>query len=220
MKSAFSKSVNIVAPYWPWIIFLGVLGVFGSNRFWPEFSIPVFLGVFVGTIYLYGRVACDLLKKPTEKAAQILHENWVNYLVVTLLLGVPQVAFRVVFAGWLDSWFLYVLFSTVLGSALSGLTIYVLPIVFLKKSSLGAVLAGVVFLGQNLSDSRWIIGIVVVANVLATAGSMLFKLEATPWSFVLALFAGLLGFYGAYVAFAGALQVLIEGGEKRSGLHA
>ncbi len=220
MNSAFRKSVDIVEPYWHWITFLGVAGVFGSNRFWPEFSILMLLAIFVTTIYLYGRVFCDLDKNRTEKAMQVLHENWVNYLVVTVILGAPQVAFRVAAAWRFDSWFLYVLFSTILGSVLGALTIYVLPIVFLKKRSLGAVFSGVVYLSRNLAVSRWIIGIVVVANVLGTVGAVLFRIETTPWSFVLALFAGVFGFFSAYVAFAGALQVLHEGGKQEPGMHA
>ncbi len=220
MKNAFRRSVDIVAPYWLWIAFLGVVGVFGSNRFWPEFSILMLLVVLVTSIYLYGRVFCDLDKKRTESALQVLSENWRNYLVVTVILGVPQLAFRVAIAGQLDSWFLYVLFSTLLGSALGALSIYVLPIVYLKNRSLGAVLSGVVYLSKNLGVSRWIIGIVVVTNVLATVGTVLFRLKAAPWSFVLALFAGVFGLFCAYVAFAGALQVLIEGEEQKSSLPA
>lgn len=221
MKNAFRDSIDTVVPYWPWITFLGVAGVFGSNNFWQEFSFPILLAVFVITIYIYGRIVSDIVRGSTLSAWQILQENLGNYLIIVLLLGVPQVVFRVVAAGWFDSLFLYVIFSTFLGSALGALTVYTLPIAFLRKTSLGAILAGVVFLSRNLVISSWIVGAVVVANVLGSVGAVVFRLEATPWSFVLALFTGVFGFSISYVAFAGALKVLIEGGGmQESGLHA
>jgi hypothetical protein len=178
------------------------------------------LAISVIVIYMHGRIFCDLDIDRSENALQVLQKNWANYIVVSLILGVPQIAFRVI-AHWLfDSWFLYVLFSTILGSAIGALTIYVVPIVFLKKRSLGAVLSGVVFLSRNLAVSRWIIGIVVFANVLGTVGTVLFRIETTPWSFVVALLSGVICLFSNYVAFAGALQVLIEGREQKPGLHA
>jgi hypothetical protein len=220
MKSSLRDSVDTVVPYWPWITFLGVAGVFGSNRIWQEFSIPILIAVFAITIYIYGRITSDIARGRTQSAWHILGENCVNYMIVVLLLGAPQAAFRVVAAGRFDSWYLYVLFSTILGSALGALTIYALPIAFLRKMNLGAILAGVVYLSRNLAVSSWIIGVVIIANLLGTVGALVFRLETTPWSFVLALSTGVLGFSISYVAFAGALKVLLEGGERDTGLHA
>ena len=220
MKSSLRDSVDIVMPYWPWIAFLGVAGVFGSNRIWWEFSIPILLAVFTVTIYIYGRIVSDIALVRSKSAWQILRENCANYMIVGFFLGAPQVAFRVVAAGWFDSWYMYVLFSTILGSALGALTIYTLPIAFIRKTNLGAILSGVVYLSRNLAVSIWIIGVVVIANLLGTAGALIFRLEATPWSFVLALSTGVFGFSISYVAFAGALKVLLEGGERDTSLHA
>ncbi len=195
MKSAFRNSVNIVVPYWPWITFLGVAGVFVSNRIWQEFSIPILLAGFAITIYIYGRIVSDSVQESRQSAWQILQENWINYLIVVVILGTPQIAFRVAAAGRFGSWILYVLISTILGSAVGVLAIYALPIAFLKKTSLGAILAGVVYLSRNLAASLWIVGVVVIANVLGTVGAVVFRLETAPWSFALALFAAFITSY-------------------------
>ena len=220
MDSGLRDAVGTVMPYWRWVLFLGVAVVFGSNRIWPEFSIPILIVVFAVTIFIYGRIVSDIVSGYTPSARRIMLENWLNYLIVVSIVGVPQGVFRVMVAGRLDSWFAYVFFTTILGSVLSVLTIYALPIAFLKKSNLGAVLAGVVYLSRNMAVSGWIAGVVVIANVFGTVGAIVFRVETTPWSFVLALSTAVFGFSISYVAFAGALRVLVRDGELESSLHA
>jgi hypothetical protein len=220
MNSRLLGAAGTVMPYWRWILFLGVAAVFGSNRIWPEFSFPILIVVFAVTIFIYGRIVSDIVSGYTPGARRIMLENWLNYLIVVLIVGVPQGVFRVLVAGRLDSWLEYVFFTTILGSVLSVLTIYALPIAFLKKSNLGAVLAGVVYLSRNMAVSGWIAGVVVIANVFGTVGAIVFRVETTPWSFVLALSTAVFGLSISYVAFAGALRVLVHDDELESSLHA
>jgi hypothetical protein len=150
----------------------------------------------------------------------ILKENGLNYVIAIVIIGAPQIALRGLVGGQLDSLFMYGVFRTFLGSVFGVLTIYVLPIVFLRKSSLAAILAGVTYLSRNLAASSWIAGIVVITEVLSSAGTVVFRVEATPLSFVFAVVTAVVGTFLSFVAFAAALRILLESTEQESSIHA
>lgn len=216
MKKGLRDSFEAVSPYWPLVICVGLGGVIGSNRIWQEFLVLDLIITLSITILIYGRIASNMVLGDTSSAWMILKENWLNYVIAVAIIGAPQVALRVLVAGRLDSLFMYVVFATMISSVFGVLTIYALPIVFLKKSSLAAILAGVVFLSRNLAVTAWIAGVVIITHVLAAAGAVVFRVEATPWSFVFALAAAVVGAFLSFVAFAAALRVLLEGGEQES----
>lgn len=129
-------------------------------------------------------------------------------IVSVCVQGEPASAKRLLSENWLN----YVAAVVILRLPQAAI-----PIVFLKKSSLAAVLAGIVYLFKNLAASTWIAGVVVITYVLTTVGTLVFRLETTPWSFVLALAAVMTGLFLSFVTYVGALRVLAAGGEEKSG---
>ena len=220
MKKGLRESADVVWPFWPLVFCVGLGGVIGSNRIWQEFQ---FLAVFITlsiTILIYGRIIAKMAPGISSSSWAILKENGLNYVIAVAIIGAPQVVLRILVAGQLDTLFVYVVFGTLVSSLFGVLTIYALPIVFLKKSSLAAIIAGVAFLSKNLAASSWIAGVVVVTHVLTAAGALVFRVEATPWSFAIILVAAVVGAFLSFVAFSAASRILLEGGEQESDFHA
>ena len=217
MKKELGDSIEAVAPYWPLVFCVGLGGVIGSNRIWQEFLVLDLIITLSITIIIYGRIVSNLAPGSSSSSWTILKENGLNYVIAVAIIGVPQIALRVLAAGLLDTLFVYVVFGTLISSVFGVLTIYALPIVFLRKSSLAAILAGVIYLSKNLAASSWIAGVVVFTNVLAAAGAWVFRVEATPWSFAFVLVTAVVGAFLSFVAFAAALRILFEGAVRESG---
>jgi hypothetical protein len=220
MKKGLRDSIDAVSPFWPLVFCVGLGGVIGSNRIWQEFLVLDLIITLSITILIYGRIISSMAQGSHSNSWTILKENWLNYVIAVAIIGAPQVALRVLVAGQPVTLFVYVVFGTLISSVFGVLTIYALPIVFLKKSSLAAILAGVIYLSRNLATSIWIAGIVVITHVLAAAGALVFRVEATPWSFVLVLVSAVVGAFLSFVAFAAASRILLEGAEQGSGFHA
>ena len=213
MKKGLRDSIDAVNPFWPLVFCVGLGGVIGSNRIWQEFLVLDLIITLSITILVYGRIVLNMAPGSSSNSWTILKENGLNYVIAVVIIGSPQIALRVLVAGQPVTLFMYVFFGTLLGSVFGVLTIYVLPIVFLKKSSLAAILAGVTFLSRNLAASSWIAGVVVITHVLTAAGALVFRVEATPWSFVIVLVTAVAGAFLSFVAFAAALRILLKGAE-------
>jgi len=219
MKKRLRESIDRVSPLWPLVLCVGLGGVIGSNRIWQEFQVPALIIILSTTILIYGRIVSSMAPGSRTSPWTILKENGLNYVIAVAIIGAPQAALRLLVTGQPVTLFEYVVFGTLISSVFGVLTIYALPIVFLKKSSLAAILAGVIYLSRNLATSIWIAGIVVITHVLAASGALVFRVETTPWSFVLVLVTAVVGAFLSFVAFAAALQVLLEGAEQESGFH-
>jgi len=220
MKRGLRDAIDAVNPFWPLVICVGFGGVIASNRIWQEFLVLDLIITLSITILVYGRIVFYMAPGSSSSSWTILKENGLNYVIAIAIIGSPQIALRVLLAGHLNTLFMYVVFGTLISSVFGVLTIYALPIVFLKNSSLAAILAGVTYLSRNLAASSWIAGIVVITHVLAAAGALVFRVEATPWSFVFVLATAVVGAFLSFVAFAAALRILLESAEQEPGFHA
>ncbi len=217
MVKGLKESIDAVSPFWPLVFCVGLGGVIGSNRIWQEFQVPVLIITLSVTILIYGRIISSMAPGSRSSSWTILKENGLNYVLAVAIIGAPQSALRVLVASQPVNQFEYVVFGTLISSVFGVLTIYALPIVFLKKSSLAAILAGVIYLSRNLAASIWIAGIVVITHVLAASGALVFRVETTPWSFALVLVTAVVGAFLFFVAFAAASRVLLNGAEPESG---
>lgn len=217
MNRGLRDSADAVWAFWPLVLCVGLGRVLGSTLIWEEFLVLEIFILLSITILIYGRIVSNIVPGTSSSSWEILKENGLNYVVAIAIIGAPQIALRILAGGNLNTLLLKVGFGTLIGSVFGVLTIYVLPIVFIKKSSLTAVLAGVVFLWKNLAASSWIAGVVVFTYVMAAAGAVVFRADRTPGSFVIILVTSVVGSYLNFVVFAAATRILLEGAEQEPG---
>ena len=214
MNESLLSAITTVAPSWPLILIVSLGKVIASGRLWEEFLILDLVVTLSLIILIYGRIVSRLVPGIASGSWTILKENWLNYVIAIAIIGAPQVALRIWIVGQLGTPLWYVL-SAIMISALFGvLTIYALPIVFLRKSSLAAILAGVAYLFRNLAASYGMAAIVVLTHVLAAVGAVIFRMETAPWSFVLVLVLAVVTTFLTFVVFAAALGVLLGNAEQ------
>jgi hypothetical protein len=205
----FNRASQDVAGHWPWILAAVAVSVTVSAGVWKEFlfvGVPLTIAIM---IILYGRIAGGLVPDGTAGTWKILQDNWLNYLVAVVIIGLPERIMLLLVASRFHSLVGYVVLATAFGAGFGILTIYALPIVFIRKSRLAAILAGIVFLFRNPAASSWIAAVVVVTQILAVAGVTVFRVATAPWSFALVLLTGVVVTFLSLVTFAGASRVLL-----------
>ena len=155
MKQLFAESVQILNPHLGLVLLVGICNIqLLSGVIASTLSLLGIIVSFVMGIVIYGRIISQIQGCAALPAFEIFKENWFNYIIVTMLLGLPL--------------FLYFQLSKLLplpiGLSIFGiralintLAIYVLPLVFMKRLHLLAILAGIVFLIQNFKKSNPII---------------------------------------------------------------
>jgi hypothetical protein len=204
MNGIFRNATAAVVPSWPLILMVSLGRVIVSNRLWEEFLLLDLVVILSLTILVYGRIVSRMV--PGFGSS-----SWT---------GVPQIALQIWVSRQLGTQHMHVLFAILVSALFGVLTIYALPIVFLRKSSLTAVLAGVVFLFRNLVASFWVAAILVFTHVLAAAGAVIFRMETAPWSFVLVLILAVVASLLTFVVFAAALGALLGGAEQEPNVMA
>lgn len=214
MNGKFRNAAAAVAPSWPLILIVSLGKVIISNRLWDEFLILDLVAVLLLTILIFGRIVSRLVPGVSSGSWTILKENWINYVLAIAIIGAPQAVLRIWVAGQLSTPYMHVVLAIVFSALFGVLTIYALPIVFLRKSSLAAILAGVAYLFKNLAASCGLAAIVVFTHVLAAAGAVIFRMETAPWSFVLVMVLAVVTTFLTFVVFAAALGILLGNAEQ------
>jgi hypothetical protein len=214
MRDELGYALGDVIRFWPVIVALSIGQTIVSNDLWVEFAVPGAIIIVSVMIIVYGRIIAHLLPERTSSNLAILRENWLNYLIAMVIIAVPGVASRLVAANLTSSSVVYVVLAIGASAAVGILTIYVLPIVFLKRVSVAAIPTGVVFLKRNLSSSAWIAGFIAAAHVLDAIGMILFRVDPAPWSWTLVISAGVLADFLFFVCFAAASRMLLGGTQQ------
>ena len=89
MKDHIRQSIILVNKYPGYILLIGILGVtfnFGA------FAVISLIGFFVSLIFeviLLGKLSNLSINKPTSQNITIFKENWLNYLIITIIVGAP-----------------------------------------------------------------------------------------------------------------------------------
>ncbi len=218
MKYLFYKALGVVLQFWLPILAVGLgdglvtsgvrknLAVHGAR---PALVIISILAMAI-TIIVFGRIIAHLVPGMPTDNWTIFRDNWLNYVMTAIIIGLPLFVFRLLIASRLSSLTAYIIlvagFSTVVGIV----TIYVWPIVFLKKTHAASILAGISFLSINLAASAWIAGIVVLFHALNGVGMLAVSALSAPGAVVVAVSFGVVTSFLVFLSFTAAAQFLVE----------
>jgi len=125
-----------------------------------------YLGLFISyilEIILLGKLTYSITSSTLPSNTSILKEKWANYLIVTILVILPS--FLIAHLASLLSFSPYSIPFIEIGISflMAALTIYVLPIAFLKNENIKAILVGVYYLFTNFTFSKPILFMLLAA---------------------------------------------------------
>ena len=206
MKAALWAPV----PHWRILLLAGVGPTFLAGAVSKELMLPAIFVAWALQIFVYGRIVSQVLPERVSGFWEILREHGANYLVVGIIVGVIAVSFQFFLLRVVPSGVHPVLVRGLVRGAFSILLVFVWPLVFLKYSSIGSLFSGVLFLVRNIGSSWWIIGIVVIAQLIQASGVVLFLEHGAGWTFGTLLISAFLSVYLGTVSFTGALYSLIN----------
>lgn len=171
MKELLSKSVEILNANIVLVLLVGILNIQIFSGVMTYISALGIILSFILGIIIYGRLIAQIQGGSTLPAIEILKAHWLNYIIVVILLGLPIFLYA-----QLSKLFPMPIELSIYGkegvrTLINILAIYVLPIVFIKRQHLLAVMAGVVFFIQNLKKSVPII-ILVICMFFINAAAM------------------------------------------------
>ena len=165
-------------------------------------------------VVIFARIASRMRAIPPASWLTLLQENFVNYLLVTLVIFSPVLILNIL-VPLLGANFLTAGFSLLLVLSLPAVTIYVVPVIFLRRLSLLAIPIGLSFLRYHFRASLPIIAIALSATVLGTAGNAMAVIFFDPDESVILfrIVASVIGFitwYLSVLAFSAATYILIS----------
>ena len=176
--------------------------------------VGLLISLLVGII-VYGRIVARVQGRRNPPSNEVLKDNWLNYLVVVVVLAVPVLLFNYLAKLAPFSPELFILAKEGLNALVHMATIYVLPIVFIKSENLVAILAGIAYLVRNFTQSLAIILLVAVIFSLKIAVSLSIIKSWSPGSdiFYLApvmVLANIVATYFVFLIFTAATVVLLQ----------
>ena len=214
MKELLSKSSQILNTN---IIFVLLVGIFNIQIYSGVMTYISFLGIvlsFLLGVIVYGRVVSQIQGGAVLPAVEILKVNWLNYIIVVILLGLPIFLYA-----QLSKLFPLPIEFSIYGkegvrALINILAIYVLPIVFIKRQHVLAVMAGIVFFFQNLKKSVPIISLVLCVFFINSAAISWLIEQAQPALSIGTLlpvmaFVNIAATYLSFLVFTAASVVLI-----------
>lgn len=131
MTDSFVKSARLVNKY---ILLVVLIGVFHVSFFGGPMVYVSIVGLIVASLLgvIVGGKIVGNLENQEEKSWVILRENWLNYLVVLLVLGVPTLFLNQT-AGFVPvSLEVFIAINGVIKAIVWLISMYVLPIVFIR----------------------------------------------------------------------------------------
>jgi len=189
------------------IIIIGICGTTIAGGNWTAFSLITFILGFILGIVLYGRMLETILKKEKESIKNILRKNGLNYFVVTIVLIIPVIIIRSITQAYIDGWTSYFIVELA-RTAVAVITIYVVPIVFLKKTNILSIPAGVAYLLSHLQRSKELILITIAAFLVGSIRIFIVLNIELIIAIPVIILIGVGVTYLLYVVFAGATHIL------------
>ncbi|RKZ11618.1 hypothetical protein DRQ50_13295 [bacterium] len=195
---------------WPLIIAAGIGLAIVTSGMSDVLLLPMGIATVSLHIIVYGRIISQAVPGRPATNWEILKEYSRHYLLTAVITGVVFLVPRLLVARLASSTGIYYPASIGVHAALSMLTIYVWPLVFLRRSSVGAILAGVSYLWSNLAASVWILVVVSVTQVLHGVGLLVFRTYLSGWSYAVLFSIGVVTAFLLFMSFAAALHTLLS----------
>ena len=197
------------------MLLAGLCSIRIGSGFMTYVSLAALIIMFFITIVVYGRIVEKIRGDAAPAAAKLIRDNWFNYIVVAVVLASPVLLFKQIADLGIISPKSFILAKESLNAVVHMATIYVLPIVFIKKQHVVAIFSGIAYLSKTLKGSFPIILLVAVmfifkATVVLSSIHIL-PPEASMLSLVpYTLVVNVIFTYLAFVVFAAAATFLIE----------
>lgn len=167
MKKYFTESIKIVKANYAFIVVLAALNA--TCTFAKTGNMTLMRSAFIISpifisIIIYGRFTQIITGEQRKSFLRIFKKHWFNFFITVFVLGgcmlVLTHLFRLLFSGQIKaiSWFA--------GGLINILTIYVLPIVFLKHHNIGAIPLGITYLFKNFKYTLPLLLLTLLTSVV------------------------------------------------------
>ena len=197
------------APHWPLIAFTGAAPLVLTAGVGAELALPALVAALLATIVVLGRLLADVQPGRPRDVLPILKEHALNYIVAAFLVGAVAFGLGLAASRAVPDGSARVA-ALMLGRAVVFMAaVYVVPLALLKRESVAAVPAGVVFLGRNLAASWWLLGLALLGGVLQLAARLIRVQQPGGFGFAVLLAGSVAVSYLGAATFAGALYVLL-----------
>ena len=178
-------------------------------------SIAALILSFFIVIVVNGKITQAIERKEEQGALRIVRENWMNYLIALLAVGAPVFLFNYLIKFIPLSAEQHILLKEAVKASMWVVTIYVMPIVFIKRLGIMSVVSGIAYFFSHIRQSMQI-AIFITAMFIINAGGYLWVIEqvqngvdvvnAIPVMVVL----NSASTYLSFIAFAAATHVLVR----------
>tara|TARA_R110002096_G_scaffold323848_6_gene517991 strand:- start:313 stop:954 length:642 start_codon:yes stop_codon:yes gene_type:complete len=203
-----SSSIKVVNQHLLLIIVAGVCSTIIVGENWATFSLIAFVLGFILEIFLCGRIIETILKSENrESIKDILRKNGFNYITVLIVLAIPVLIVRMISQAYIGGYTSYFIVE-LMKMAVAVVTIYTVPIVFLKRTNLLSIPTGVAYLLSHLQISRVLILFVIAAFLLGSIRILIVMNLEISISIPIILLIGIGVTYLLYIVFAGAAHIL------------
>ncbi|MCZ6731891.1 MAG: hypothetical protein O7B27_04965 [Gammaproteobacteria bacterium] len=215
MKEIITNSSRIVNANIGLVLLVGVCNIrILSGVMTYVSAVGLAVSIVLG-IVVYGRIIARIEGESCLRSIDIVKENWLNYILVVVLLAAPVLLFSQVVKLFLISSQYFFLAKEGLAALINMATIYVLPIVFIKKQNVVAIFAGIAYFIQNLKRSLPIVGLVAFMYIINIAAAFGFISLMQPAGDILSIVPVMVVFntfvtYLSFMIFAAASLVLTE----------
>lgn len=219
MKDTLHNAIRLVNAEMRLVLLVGVCSIRIPSDLYTTISL---VGAVIGlimTIIVYGRLVARAKGVVIPVASRILKDNWLNFLVVAIVLAAPALFYGLLVKQLLLSRGVALFTQEALYALTLFLTMYVLPIVFIKHENVIAIVAGITYLWSHLKDSLAVSALVALMVTLHSVVTLLVVMTWSPSadidSYIPVLILGnIVMNYLEFVVFAAATIVLLKPGTE------
>nr|MEE4268396.1 hypothetical protein [Candidatus Krumholzibacteria bacterium] len=197
-------------PHWGLLLVAGASPALLTGTVSRSLMIPVSVVSWTLQIFVFGLIVSKVFPERASGFWEILREYGVKFLIVGLLVGVIAISIQVLLLRPVLSGVHPIYIRGLVRAVFGALIVFVWPLIFLGRSGIGALFSGVLFLMRNIGSSWWIVGMVVIAQLLQVSGFVLFTEHRAGWTFVTLLVSAFLSVYLVTASFSGALYLLVN----------
>lgn len=169
MKEYFKQSFKIVTSNLTFIFILGFTGMYAHFGATSLIGICHMIIAFVIIPVAYGRFTEILTGEERLPFIQVFKKHWLNFFIVTIIFTVPLFLYAFFLEDSL-AWKLTMIIGFIINAVIKILTIYVWPLVFIKKENIKAILAGVLYL---IGSFRYSLPLVALLSFVFVIKSLL-----------------------------------------------
>ena len=168
-----------------------------------------FTFIFIAEMILFGLIVSSAMKIEVPDISSIIKNYLAKYLLVSVILVIPTMFLLLLFLSNLVDYDIYNIVKNIISLILAGITMYVIPIVFIKRQHVIAILAGVVFFFRNIKESLSIVAFVVFFIALNNVIGRGIEVEGIQHDLV-SILAMVINVYLRMILFAAATVILLR----------